>query len=308
MQLEVAGALLVKGRYRSAAAYFQAIKRMHVQQHVLVAKDVERAAKRGQGRSRQAQPLPVEEIVRAEASMRARAGWPRAPIPVVIITCAWLVREIEAGAAMIKDVAIFEPTVTSDGCGWVLWTLPASKNDTAAEGETRSLGCAWPSALCPVRAMRSVVLATLSQGGGPESPLISTSDGKPVGKKQVVQFYREVVEACGLTVGYFTGHSPRVTGAMRMALSGHSAWVIQLFGRWGSDIVLRFVREALLGQKGGGLSRITEGTKFCHRLNVARGIPITGVHGRQMDIAAMESLALGSVKGEERRQARHALG
>ena len=35
------------------------------------------------------------------------------------------------------------------------------------------------------------------------------------------------------------------------------------------------------------------------RLNVARGIPITGVHGRQTDVVAMESLALqGPVKGE----------
>ena len=78
---------LVNGRYRSAAAYFQVIKRMHVasghkwtQQHVLLAKDAERAAKRGQGPARQAQPLLVEEIVRAEASIMARVGWPRAPV------------------------------------------------------------------------------------------------------------------------------------------------------------------------------------------------------------------------------------
>ena len=32
------------------------------------------------------------------------------------LPCAWLVRELEAGAAMVKDVTIFEPTVTSDGC------------------------------------------------------------------------------------------------------------------------------------------------------------------------------------------------
>ena len=148
-------------------------------------------------------------------------------------------------------------------------TLPASKNDTAAEGKTRSLGCACPSALCPVRTMSG----TLSQGGGLESPLISTSEGKQVSKKQIVQFYGEVVEVCRLPVGYFTGHSPRVTGAMRMALSGQFAWVIH--------------------------------TKFVTlddmhaRLNVARGIPITGVHGRQTDIVAMESLALqGPLKGE----------
>jgi hypothetical protein len=46
-----------------------------------------------------------------------------------------------------------------------------------------------------------------------------------------------------------------------MALAGHSEWMIQLFGRWGSSAVLGYVREALLGRRGGVIAKVTEGTE-----------------------------------------------
>ena len=44
-----------------------------------------------------------------------------------------------------------------------------------------------------------------------------------------------------------------------MAFAGHPAWVIQTFGRWESAVVLRYVRDALLGEDGGDLAQVTEG-------------------------------------------------
>ena len=46
----------------------------------------------------------------------------------------------------------------------------------------------------------------------------------------------------------FTGHSARATGAIHLAHTHTELWRIQLFGRWGSDCFLRYVREAPLSQ------------------------------------------------------------
>ena len=46
---------------------------------------------------------------------------------------------------------------------------------------------------------------------------------------------------------------------MRMAYAQLSEWTIQMFGRWGSATVLRYIREALLGRDGGNIAEIVEG-------------------------------------------------
>ena len=45
---------------------------------------------------------------------------------------------------------------------------------------------------------------------------------------------------------WVTGHAARVSGARRMARAGIKLWQIQLFARWGSSAILRYVREAPL--------------------------------------------------------------
>ena len=78
-------------------------------------------------------------------------------------------------------------------------------------------------------------------------------------KKEMAAFLVDVTKAAGFVDLYITGHSTRVTGAMRMAYAGHSLHTIKVFGRWGSSAVERYVREAVLGKKGGNLSKVTEG-------------------------------------------------
>ena len=43
-----------------------------------------------------------------------------------------------------------------------------------------------------------------------------------------------------------TGHSLRVTGAQGLVLRGWHLWAVQLHGRWGSDVVRRYIRESPL--------------------------------------------------------------
>ena len=143
--------------------------------------------------------------------------------------------------------------------------MPASKTDPTAQGVTRALACACPSKLCPVWAMRAVITAAelTRQNCVPMRapnlhPLIGKVDGSSMTKEEVIEFYVEMAAFVGAENLRITGHSCRVAGAKRMALAGHPIWTIQVFGRWGSNAILGYVREALLGYKGGNLAQQTE--------------------------------------------------
>ena len=68
-------------------------------------------------------------------------------------------------------------------------------------------------------------------------------------------FYEEVVVVAGLPKFWLPPHTARVEGALRLALSGASVRAIQVFCRWGSQTVLRYVREAVLGLRAGHLRK-----------------------------------------------------
>ena len=142
------------------------------------------------------------------------------------------------------------------------------KDGLQSPGATRSLAYACPAKACPVQAARKVVttaeLVRLSfDTAVPQEdfPLLCKLTGEAMKKHEVVTFYRNIVEAVGYEDLHITGHSARVTGAMRMAIAGHRVWTIQVFGRWGSSAILGYVREAILGQQGGDLARVTEAAR-----------------------------------------------
>ena len=115
-KLELAYALLLRGGYRFAAAYISAVKRSHVAnfewtaQHVLVNADAKRAISRGQGPALQADPIPIEDIVEKvseeQVAVVRNSNWPVEPIAAAVVTCAWLLREIESSAALLDSVTI----------------------------------------------------------------------------------------------------------------------------------------------------------------------------------------------------------
>ena len=82
--------------------------------------------------------------------------------------------------------------------------------------------------------------------------LFPSMSGKTVSKAAMVQHLVAIVDLYGVgDVGggpgaSLTGHSFRVTGAQFMAAVGVPLLVIQLLGRWQSDIVARYVAEAPL--------------------------------------------------------------
>ena len=271
-KLELAAALLKEGGYRSACLYLATIKRLHVQagykwtqQLNLEMADAKRAVNRGRGPDRQADPLPLDEIgelTEEQVEAARREYWPAAGREAAVVCCAWLVREVEASTA-------FEGAVTlrlggDKECDWATWDLPASKADWLALGKQRALGCACPAALCPAAAMRKVLRTARQENKGRTKdvrggPLFPKLGGDPLTKKEMAAFFNDLANAAGVSDRRITGHSARATGAMRMALAGHGLPKIKVFGRWGSAAVERYVREAILGRKGGNISKVTEG-------------------------------------------------
>ena len=118
VRLEIAGALLARGQYRSIGSKNSAIKCAHVSArgvwtdlHIQVASDAIRAGCRGRGPDRQAASLLSEELIdkMAEHRLHAHDLWPEEPVAVLVVVCAWLDREIEPSSAVVEHVCVHEP-------------------------------------------------------------------------------------------------------------------------------------------------------------------------------------------------------
>ncbi|CAE7263008.1 Ank3 [Symbiodinium microadriaticum] len=85
-----------------------------------------------------------------------------------------------------------------------------------------------------------------------EDPVFCDSEGRPPSKSGWADTFQDIAAALGLPIVLqngaraYTGHSARATGAQFLATRGIELWRIQIFGRWGSDIILRYLREAPL--------------------------------------------------------------
>ena len=95
-----------------------------------------RGVTRGLGPARHTAAFPMARIPQlVDSSDPMCDGGPRWPRRVDLISCWWLLREIEAGGATVGDVTIGQN-------GKVTFTLPASKTDAAALGVSRAHTCA----------------------------------------------------------------------------------------------------------------------------------------------------------------------
>ena len=131
-------------------------------------------------------------------------------------------------------------------------SLPATKTDPKAEGVIRKQGCTCSVApeLCPVKAARRIYDDGTARGGTADSPFLATDDVlQPPSKKAMIDTFRSVAQALGWrqeAVQALTGHVLRSTGAQFLARQGIEYYRIQLFCRWGSNTVLRYLRDAPL--------------------------------------------------------------
>ena len=253
-KLRVLGALLLAGAYRSAPAYYYAVKRHHITQGgewtiqmTLEMRDGIRSCTRGQGPDRQSAELDLDKMAQLARGPRGDdRRWPAAGVDAVLVQGLWLLREVEGGTARLDDVRI----LSGHGCGRASWLLPCSKTDPRALGHRRVHGCSCPDRACPTAAMirvMEVAKETAEQNGvaANVAPLIPNTAGGFLEKENMVSFFQAVGKQLGKRTG-ITGHMPRVSGARRMARAGIELWQIQLFARWDSAVIMRYVKEAPL--------------------------------------------------------------
>ncbi len=247
-KLRLAGALLKQGKYRSSSQYLYSLKKAHTAQGgrwttmmAIVFRDVKRSCDRGLGPPRQADALPLAAL----SATGSYAGGVLANATAAILTGAWwMLREIELANLTGADVSI----CAGRGCGVAAVLVSASKTDWRAKGLTRRHGCACPSILCPVRAVRTL-LRDAAARNAMDGPLVLSRDGRGATKQHVEREIKGFARHLGAS-GHFTGHSLRVTGAQRLAMAGVSEDKIRTFGRWTGHTMLRYVRDTLLAYAG----------------------------------------------------------
>ena len=97
-----------------------------------------------------------------------------------------------------------------------------------------------------MKAAQTLLDEARGAGHGPRDPLLVTSDKTAPSKAAMVKSFRRVALAAGYEeaqVNAITGHTLRPSGAQYMARLGVECYKIQLFCRWGSDTVLKYLRE-----------------------------------------------------------------
>ena len=91
-------------------------------------------------------------------------------------------------------------------------------------------------------------------GKDPSTPIFPAADGNPASKTGWADTFEELGKILKLPCTHpngarcFTGHTARASGAVHLAASQVELWRIQLFGRWGSQVFLQYIRDAPLKQ------------------------------------------------------------
>ena len=81
-------------------------------------------------------------------------------------------------------------------------------------------------------------------------PLFPSASGTVVAKNSMQDNIIEAARLLGVPQAApdgserVSGHSLRVTGAQGLVLRGWELWTVQLHGRWGSDVIKRYIRES----------------------------------------------------------------
>ena len=129
---------------------------------------------------------------------------------------------------------------------FVAITLRASKNDPLGASTTRILPRSENTKRCPVTAawfMKRNALATVASGyAGSSSPPLSSfsTDGAGITASDLSAIVKKIVNAMGLPTGDYGTHSFRAGGATELIRAGVDPAVVQLFGRWMSEVYKRY--------------------------------------------------------------------
>ena len=156
-----------------------------------------------------------------------------------LFAAIWILREIELNALDCDDVSF-------PGGGLVQLWLAESKTDPEAEGTLRTLQCVCEGACsqhCPLKVSADLVERAkafhLAKGTKGPGSLCPTSGGGKASKEATVKAWQ------ALFGKETTGHSPRRSGALHYIRQGHALQQVKHLGRWKSDVVFEYAKEAM---------------------------------------------------------------
>ena len=144
-------------------------------------------------------------------------------------------REIELAASTSKNVAF------DDKSRLVTLTWRESKMDQEGATISRTLQCLCPGACdisCPYAVLEVLVNFACFQGNEGASLSVCV-EGTVATKAQLVADWRDLF---GKDI---TGHSSRRTGALQYIRGGWSVSQVAFLGRWKSNVILEYAKEAL---------------------------------------------------------------
>ena len=205
-----------------------------------------------------ARPLPFERLHLLPPARRPWCeGGPLNPRNFLVVGAWFMAREIEISSSKANWLEIFE-----DSLGLAArWRLPASKTDVTAQGVARVHRCVCgqkPTPSCPVHSAWDQLMDLQRvfpgrfTGKDPDAslPLFPDEVGQHVVKAAAQDTIRAAAQKLGVPLASpdgaerVSGHSLRATGAQGLARRGLDLHSIQLLGRWGSEAVKGYVRDA----------------------------------------------------------------
>ena len=250
MIYKVMGSLKL-ANFRSAQLYLDTAKAQHIAAGHSWSEQLKqsyrasvRSCQRNLGQPKQAAPLPISELAKLPNDMESPNGGPSWPARSALLCSWWLLREIEASHAVRAHITV------DDKKKLVSWRLPSSKTDFRALGATRNHSCSCefsPPEQCPYHRMVEHLLAI---GVDDDSPVFPAMEGSPATKQGWADTFEMLGTKLELPTTYpngarcFTGHTGRASGAVHLAASNIELWRIQLFGRWGSQVFIQYIKDA----------------------------------------------------------------
>jgi len=256
-KVNVIGAKLKQGLYKSPQAYFDNAKDAHIDEGYdwtpglsRRVHKVTRSVTRGIGPSWQTLDIDLQDVASQKfPNTPLCSGGPIGPKNGYISGPVFMTREVELSFAVWEHIDIIWKARK------VTLNLPASKTDPKALGKRRTWGCVGDGDLIKPCGLHSLTLQEdwcdlrVANDDGdlpPDLPVFPTCEGKFVSKVAMVSTFTEIAKAIGISTDYACGHVCRISGARHLARINEDIWLIQLIARWQSYVVLRYIQEAPL--------------------------------------------------------------
>ena len=256
-------------KFKSAPVYFSVYRTACERQGFILGpllarahREFQRSCMRGIGGPVRPRPLPMERLHHLPGHRLAwNEGGPLNPRAAIIAGTWFLCREIELSTSRAR---LLELCIPSSGRPSVTWHLPASKNDQAALGYSRSLVCRCSPTVkpseCPVHVLwdhacflrHRFPSSFVADVPNWDLPLFPDEAGSVVLKSAMTETIRQAAARLEVPLvapdgsERVSGHSLRVSGAQGLIRLGWHPWAVQLQGRWESDAVKRYIRDAPL--------------------------------------------------------------